>query len=259
MDDLFQQGITAYKAGRRDEARKIFITVAEQNPDNERAWMWMYNVCNTDKGRIHCLKQILRINPKDKKANQLFKQLTASKPMSSSGGVARKATIFISIASVSLISVCCIGYLFFRDKNAISSTSTIEAPIPIEKIIELTISAADAQTAASYSPMPLSTLTLVPSIENVPTATIFIFQLQTNAAQSTEYIYSTNTPFSLATQPPSTLQSAVCSCSGDTRNCGDFSTQSGAQACYNYCVSLGRKDVHGLDGDGNGSACESLP
>ena len=26
MDDLLQQGITAYKAGKRDEARKIFIT-----------------------------------------------------------------------------------------------------------------------------------------------------------------------------------------------------------------------------------------
>ncbi len=76
MNDLLQQGITAYKAGKRDEARNIFIALVEQTPDNERAWGWMYNVCNTDKGRIHCLKQIIRINPKNEKANQLLAKFT---------------------------------------------------------------------------------------------------------------------------------------------------------------------------------------
>ncbi len=76
MDDLLQQGITAYKAGKRDEARNIFITLVEQTPDSEHAWEWMYNVCNTDKGRIHCLKQIIRINPKNEKANQLLAKFT---------------------------------------------------------------------------------------------------------------------------------------------------------------------------------------
>ena len=76
MDDLLQQGIAAYKAGKRDEARNIFLTLVEQTPDSERAWEWMYNVCNTDKGRIHCLKQIIRINPKNEKANQLLSKFT---------------------------------------------------------------------------------------------------------------------------------------------------------------------------------------
>jgi hypothetical protein len=38
MDDLLQQGIIAYKAGKRDETRKIFISVVKQSPGNERAW-----------------------------------------------------------------------------------------------------------------------------------------------------------------------------------------------------------------------------
>jgi hypothetical protein len=77
MDDLLQQGITAYKAGKRDEARKIFITVVKQSSDNETAWGWMYQASNNDQERIHCLKQILRINPKSEKANQLLYQLLA--------------------------------------------------------------------------------------------------------------------------------------------------------------------------------------
>ena len=76
MEDLLQQGITAYRAGKRDEARKLFTTLVEQNPDSERAWEWMYNVCSTDNERIHCLKQIIRINPKNEKANQLFAKFT---------------------------------------------------------------------------------------------------------------------------------------------------------------------------------------
>lgn len=77
MDDLLQQGITMYRNGKRDEARKIFIAVVKQSPDNERAWGWMYDTSNVDKERIYCLRQMLRINPKNEKASQLLNQLTA--------------------------------------------------------------------------------------------------------------------------------------------------------------------------------------
>ena len=57
------------------------------------------------------------------------------------------------------------------------------------------------------------------------------------------------------TQPPPT---AVCDCSGNIYNCSDFSTHAEAQACYEHCKSLGRGDIHLLDGDNDGIACESL-
>ena len=53
--------------------------------------------------------------------------------------------------------------------------------------------------------------------------------------------------------------SAVCSCSSNSYNCGDFSTHASAQACYDYCKSIGAGDVHRLDADNNGIACENLP
>ena len=63
MNELLQKGITAYKAGKHDEARKIFIAVIKQSPDNESAWGWVYQVSGNDKERRYCLQQILRINP----------------------------------------------------------------------------------------------------------------------------------------------------------------------------------------------------
>lgn len=75
MDDLIQQGVNVYKSGDKDAARKLFIMAVKQYPDAERAWGWMYNVCHTDKERIHCLKQMLRINPGNEKATQMLRDL----------------------------------------------------------------------------------------------------------------------------------------------------------------------------------------
>ena len=48
-------------------------------------------------------------------------------------------------------------------------------------------------------------------------------------------------------------------CSSDVYNCADFETQAQAQAVYDYCFQQEAGDVHRLDADGNGEACESLP
>ncbi len=45
-------------------------------------------------------------------------------------------------------------------------------------------------------------------------------------------------------------------CSYNAYNCGDFSTHAEAQAVYDEC---GVSDIHYLDGDDDGSACETLP
>jgi len=48
-------------------------------------------------------------------------------------------------------------------------------------------------------------------------------------------------------------------CSSDTYNCGDFQTHAEAQEVFDYCESLGKGDLHKLDRDEDGNACESLP
>lgn len=94
------------------------------------------------------------------------------------------------------------------------------------------------------------------------TATIFFLPTLTKPVLSTPITIpgtaDTPTPivtFVLPTQP--TSLGAVCSCSADTLNCSDFSDQDSAQACMDYCVAQGAGDIHNLDGDANGLACES--
>ena len=59
-------------------------------------------------------------------------------------------------------------------------------------------------------------------------------------------------------ESPGPVNGASCDCSGNTLNCTDFSTHAGAQACFQACGGV-NNDVHGLDRDKDGSACESLP
>lgn len=55
------------------------------------------------------------------------------------------------------------------------------------------------------------------------------------------------------------VQPGPCSCEADTLNCSDFKTQTEAQACFDFCVSQGVGDIHRLDQNNDGVACESLP
>lgn len=63
-------------------------------------------------------------------------------------------------------------------------------------------------------------------------------------------------------EPPSVTTSqlnnpeTICDCSYNRYNCDDFSTHTAAQSCYDYCKTSGKGDIHQLDRDKNGLACE---
>lgn len=59
--------------------------------------------------------------------------------------------------------------------------------------------------------------------------------------------------------PPPTQAPAVCDCSGNIYNCANFGSHASAQACFGYCYNVAGYDVHRLDGDNDGVACEALP
>ncbi len=67
---------------------------------------------------------------------------------------------------------------------------------------------------------------------------------------------ATATPTAIPLTQPSLPQGAVCDCSGNIYDCANFGSQTSAQTCYNYCQQQGAGDVHHLDLDYDGIACE---
>jgi endonuclease YncB( thermonuclease family) len=62
-------------------------------------------------------------------------------------------------------------------------------------------------------------------------------------------------------RPPATKQPSVgvCDCDHNKYNCSSFASRADAQACFDYCVGQGAGDVHLLDSNSNGLACENIP
>lgn len=75
MNEKLKQGKAALNAGDRQTARKLLYQAAKEDPNNESAWQLLYNVCDNDTERVHCLQQVLRINPINHKAHQLLATL----------------------------------------------------------------------------------------------------------------------------------------------------------------------------------------
>lgn len=147
-----------------------------------------------------------------------------------------------------LIASClvCISILFIG--SIISPTSA--TPTIGNSNIETSI----AQTAQIASTQTALLIPITATLEVIPTSTSTIAAV---TFTPTETVTPTATVVIIL---PTIPQIAGCSCTGDLYNCTtDFSSQSQAQACFNSCVSQGVGDIHGLDGDGNGLACEDLP
>lgn len=151
-----------------------------------------------------------------------------------------------------------IGYMQAADDHMKSVGCYEQSNSPptadLSLIIAQTSNAAFAQTQLASSPTSFSTSTFL------PTLTQPVIPTPITIATSADGPVPTNTfIFILPTLPPPS--GGTCSCSDDLYNCTtDFSTQTQAQACYEFCISQGVGDVHQLDGnDKDGRACESLP
>ncbi len=135
-------------------------------------------------------------------------------------------------------------------------------PLVLKSIVAPTMTPTPTKTATP-SPTPTATptagRTVIPRDTSTPTGTPGPTATQTMTPTPTPTETPTPTITPTPTCTPTPTSTVVCDCSGDVYNCSDFSTQADAQACYEHCVSLGYGDIHDLDKDDDGLACESLP
>ncbi len=80
MDDLLQQAIAAARAGEKDHAKQLLVQALKANPRSETAWIWMSATVDKPSERVHCLKQVLAINPANELAIKGLKALGALEP-----------------------------------------------------------------------------------------------------------------------------------------------------------------------------------
>ncbi len=87
VTEKLNQAIVAAKAGRKAEARRLLEAVLDADDRNERAWLWLSDVVESDEERIVCLENVLTINPDNEVARKGLAALqaaSAAAPFSSS-------------------------------------------------------------------------------------------------------------------------------------------------------------------------------
>lgn len=69
-EQRIQRALKALRAGRKDEARSILLSVVDEQEDNERAWLYLSAAVETLEEQQICLENVLAINPTNEKARQ---------------------------------------------------------------------------------------------------------------------------------------------------------------------------------------------
>ena len=75
---MLNRAIAAAKAGRKTEARQLLEAVLDADERNERAWLWLSGVVDSDEERIICLENVLSINPANQPARKGLAVLRAA-------------------------------------------------------------------------------------------------------------------------------------------------------------------------------------
>ena len=70
IDTTLDQAIVAVQEGRKAEARQLLESVLDADERNEKAWLWLGSVVDSDEERIICLENVLTINPNNEMARQ---------------------------------------------------------------------------------------------------------------------------------------------------------------------------------------------
>ena len=65
---LLQEGIAAFKAGRKVEARQLLTRATELDERNENAWLWLSAVVDSLENQQICLENVLALNPNNTRA-----------------------------------------------------------------------------------------------------------------------------------------------------------------------------------------------
>jgi len=70
VDDTLREGITAARAGQREQARDLLMQVVEQDEENVLGWLWLSGVVESLEEREICLENVLALDPANEAARK---------------------------------------------------------------------------------------------------------------------------------------------------------------------------------------------
>ncbi len=165
IKQLLRQGVTAAKAGDKEKARKLFEKVIEQDKNNEKAWLYMARVVESEEQQRVCLGNVLYLNPDNEKARRLLSRLETGKKGGKRGGgdVNKRLLIGGGIGAAALLLV-----LLLVVVATTGGGGDGKAPTPT------VAGEAATEVSATDTPTPLPLETIPPTWTTEPSPTVFV-------------------------------------------------------------------------------------
>jgi Tfp pilus assembly protein PilF len=79
LENLLQLGITAAKDGNKEGARVLLKQVLDMNKKNDRAWVWLASVAESNQQRRQYLETALKYNPQNEQAQKALQKISAKR------------------------------------------------------------------------------------------------------------------------------------------------------------------------------------
>ncbi len=156
LKELLRQGVEAARAGDKDEARRIFEQVVEEDEENIPAWLWMYRVVDDQDEKRICLTTVLRLDPDNERAQKLLDRLDARTKRAKEGeeiipGISRRQLRIIIIgAAAFIIFICAIIMLISTSRGAQRAAEEAEATQLVRNITSTWSARFAEETAVAY-------------------------------------------------------------------------------------------------------------
>ncbi len=169
LQDLMRQGIEAAREGNKADAKVFFQQVVDLDDKNEKAWMWLASVVETDEERRVCLSNALFINPNNERAQNAMAKLDARSQQSKQDeevmpGISRRQLLtFGGGGAVIIIIILLIFIVLTSSRNAQNAEST--------RVIVDSLSTGTAIVALAATGNANATETQVANATATPTAT----------------------------------------------------------------------------------------
>ena len=69
-ESMFQEALAAINQGERSRARDLFTRLLKIDSNNFQYWLWMSTVVDSIRERTYCLKEVIRLDPKNQTARR---------------------------------------------------------------------------------------------------------------------------------------------------------------------------------------------
>ncbi|HFQ93686.1 MAG TPA: hypothetical protein ENK32_06730 [Anaerolineae bacterium] len=152
MNTLMQHAVTAIKNGDKATGKALLLQLLKEDPDNDRAWVWMSAVMDSSDMRRQCLEEALKHNPNNQIARKELQKLLPASSISDLPGQMEPQPKTKQISLLPKNSRASIEYLCKRlmmekgyvvlvsDENStvpILNPDNFLAPIPVGNVSEL--------------------------------------------------------------------------------------------------------------------------